>query len=106
MADVFKHSKLVCTVPVAWADQVVFDRAEKRPKEFLVWLRTPDKAVEWARQETSIIAIAHAIDPKEHPRRFKEFSRLYRVSPIGPSEDPRSVRALFMDLVTADSFPS
>lgn len=104
MADVFKHSRLVCTVPVAWADQMIFNKVEKRPKEFLVWLRNAEKAEEWAKQETAIIALGHAHDPKEEPRRFKEFSRLFRVAPIGPGEDPRSVRASYVDLITADSF--
>lgn len=104
MADVFKQSKLVCTVPVAWADQMVFDKVEKRPVEFLVWLRNPEKAEEWTKQETAIIAVGHAHDTKEEPSRFKEFSRLYMVAPIGPGEDRRSVRASYVDVVTADYF--
>ncbi len=104
MANIFKGSKLLCTVPVAWADQVEFDKVEKRPKEFLVWLRSPAKAKEWAQQESSIIAVGHALDPKKEPRQLKEFSRIFRVAPIGLGDDPRSVRAAYVDLITAESF--
>ena len=104
MADVYKGSKVVATVPVAWRDQIIFDSIEKKPKEFLVWHRNEKKAQEWMQQIEGIIAIAEAYDPSEQPRRFKEFLRLYKVTPIGTSNNPLAIRAGYLGLITSSSF--
>jgi hypothetical protein len=103
-ADVYKAGKVIATVPVAWIDQVVFNRDEKRPQSFLVWLTTIEKAKEFLSKEEAIIAVAISHDPKEHPRKFKEFSRLFKVKPRSVGDDPRSVTCDYIDVVTADSF--
>ena len=104
MADVFKGPNKIDTVPVAWADQVTFDKVAKRPLEFLVWHRTETRSKEWLSFGETIIAVANAVDPRETPRRFKEFTRLYKVQPISLGENPLSVRAKYIDLITARTF--
>ncbi|MBF0269944.1 MAG: hypothetical protein HQL44_15270 [Alphaproteobacteria bacterium] len=104
MARVHKNGQELAEVPVAWADQMTWDRAAKAPGEFLVWLTTAKKAEEWLKMGETIIAVAQAIDPCEKPRRFKQFSRLYRVLPVSKTDDPLAVRALYVSLVTSDGF--
>jgi hypothetical protein len=103
-ADVYKAGNVIATVPVAWIDQVVFNREEKRPQSFLVWLTTPEKANDFLCQEEPIIAVAISHDPKEHPRKFKEISRLFKVKPRSIGNDPRSVICDYIDVISADSF--
>lgn len=104
MADVYKDHKKIATVPVAWADQIIFDKIAQRPLECLVWHRTETRSKAWAACGEAIIAIANAVDPQETPRRFKEFVRVYKVQPIGIGENPLSVRAKYIDLITAKTF--
>lgn len=102
-AGVYRSSNLICEVPVAWADQLIFDRQHKRPKEFLVWFTRVEKAAEFVRKEYAIIAVAKAIDTSEMPRRFKEFTRLFKVHPRKIGTDARSVIADFVDIVTSET---
>lgn len=102
-ARVYKGGKEVADVPVAWADQMIWDRTAKAPGEFIVWFTTTLKAADWAQRSEAIIAIAHAVDPTEQPRRFKQFSRLYKVQPLDVTENPLAVRARYVSLVTTES---
>ena len=104
MANVRKGSQIVATAPVAWRDQVIWDPVLKRPKEFLVWLTTPQKAQDWLASGTSIIAIAEAKDPLKQPREFKRFQRLFRVIPIAISDDPLAVRAGYVSVISDADF--
>jgi hypothetical protein len=101
-AALYMKSSLICEVPVAWADQMKFDRQQRCPKEFLVFFTKAEKAEEFMRKESAIVAMATAHDAKEVPRRFKEFTKLYRVKPIKRGEEPRSVICGFIDVVTLD----
>ena len=102
--NVRKGKRLVATASVAWRDQVVSDATLKRPKEFLVWLTTPQKAQDWLAGGTSIIAIAEAKDPKKQPREFKQFQRLFKVTPIAISDDPLAVRAGYVSVISDEDF--
>ena len=104
MADLFKNNRRVATVPVAWRDQVIFDKVKKCPAEFLVWLRTHEKAADWMGQGESIIVIAESRNPNEQPRQFKSFLRFYKVQPIALSENPLAVRARYVDVVDGSYF--
>jgi hypothetical protein len=101
---VFKNNRRVATVPVAWRDQVIFDKIKKCPAEFLVWLRTPEKAIDWMRQDESIIVIAESRNPAEQPRQFKSFLRFYKVQPVALSENPLAVRAKYIDVINSSYF--
>ncbi len=103
-AEVFKGSRLVATVPVAWRDNIIFDRVMKRPKEFLVALTSKEKALKWMKDGESIIAVAAAKDISKNTRDFKEFVKLYRLKPIDVSSDPLVIRASYIELVTDKSF--
>lgn len=105
LAEVYKGRNKIDTVPVAWANEVKFDPVNKKPIEFLVSLKTEEEAQEWAKRSNAIIAIARAKEPIQEPKSFKEFTRLFRVQPIGPGGNPLAVRAKFLELITAKSFP-
>lgn len=82
-ARVYENGVLVEEVPVAWRDQIIFNKAEKRPETFLVWFTNEAKAEEFlSRGGGQLISLASARDPNAHPRVFKEFVSLYRVTPF------------------------
>jgi hypothetical protein len=105
IARVSKDGKPVMDVPVAWADQMTWDREARTPGTFLVWLTTEEKAATWLAGGDSVIAIAQAVDANERRRRFKQFVRLYKVRPIEIGAEPITVLAKYVSTFSGDSVP-
>lgn len=103
MAHVYKAGRLITDVPVAWVDQMTWDPQAKQPRDFVVWFTTQDKAEAWLKRPDALIAVARAVDPREHPRRFASFARLYKVRPIGLADERGAVKAGYQALVTSEN---